>query len=101
MGMVRHFVMCQFREGTSQETIDDLMKKIHGMKGQIPGIIDIESGPHDSPEGMNQGYTHGFLVTFESPEARDAYLPHPKHEAVRQALIPNIESACAFDYEVK
>ncbi len=30
---------------------------------------------------MNQGFTHVYVMTFESSAARDAYLPHPAHKA--------------------
>lgn len=101
MGRVRHMVICRFQAGTPAERIDQLMGMVLGMEGKIPGIVSIEGGPYDSPEGMNQGYSHGFLVTFESPAARDVYLPHPEHEVVRDALLPHIESVVAFDFEVK
>lgn len=101
MGMVRHMVICRFRQATSSSQIDELLSMILGMKNRIPGILGIEAGPYESPEGMHGGYTHGFLVTFESPAARDVYLPHPEHVVVRDALLPHIDSVIAFDFEVK
>jgi len=52
-----------------------------------------------SDEGLNQGYTHGFLMTFESIAARNAYLPHPEHERVKAELLLYIDSVIAFDFE--
>ncbi len=101
MGMVRHMVICRFKPETSSAQADQLLSLILGMKGKIPGILGIEAGPYESPEGMNADYTHGFLVTFESPAARDAYLPHPEHVVVRDALLPHIDSVIAFDFEVR
>jgi hypothetical protein len=101
MGLVRHMVICRFKEGTTTEKANDLLSLILKMKGRIPGIVGIEAGPYESPEGMNAGYTHGFLVTFESPAARDVYLPHPEHVVVRDALLPHIDSVIAFDFEVR
>lgn len=101
MGRVRHMVVCKFKPGTPEATRARLLDLVRGLKETIPGIESIEGGPYESPEGMNQGYTHGFLVTFESPAARDAYLPHPEHVVVRDALLEHIESALAFDFEVR
>ena len=39
---------------------------------RIPGILHFSGGPYASPEGLNQGFTHGFLFTFEGAKARDA-----------------------------
>ncbi len=38
-------------------------------------------------------------MTFESVNARDAYLPHPEHERVQDALLPCIDGVLAFDFE--
>jgi hypothetical protein len=65
----------------------------------IPGITDFAGGPYSSPEGLNQGYTHGFLMTFESVEARDAFVPHPEHEGVKAVFFELLESVIAFDFE--
>ncbi len=62
MGMVRHMVICRFKPETSSARVDQLLSLILGMKGKIPGILGIEAGPYESPEGMNADYTHGFLV---------------------------------------
>jgi hypothetical protein len=39
-------------------------------------------------------------MTFQSAAARDAYLPHPAHEEVKQAILPCIDEVIAFDFEV-
>lgn len=101
MGLVRHMVLCKFKPETSEPKLADLLNLVRGMKGKIPGILSVEAGPYESPEGLNQGYTHGFLVTFDGPAARDAYLPHPHHDVVRNALLEHIEAVVAFDFEVK
>jgi hypothetical protein len=49
---------------------------------------------------MNQGYTHGFLVTFDTAQSRNTYLDHPAHDVVRDNLIAQLEGAIAFDFEV-
>ena len=39
-------------------------------------------------------------MTFDSPESRDAYLPHPVHESVKDIVVPRLESVIVFDFEV-
>lgn len=98
MPRVQHMVILKFKPSVTPEEIDGLFGMVDAMKDLIPGIEYCAGGPYSSPEGFNQGFTHGFLVTFSSPEARDAYLPHPEHAKVRDALLAAIESAVAFDF---
>jgi hypothetical protein len=98
--MVRHIALFQFKAGVTQETIDECFVALQGMKGRIPGIVSFEHGPYESPEGLNDGFTHGFIMTFDSPENRDAYLPHPIHEEVKGLVVPCLERVVVFDYEL-
>lgn len=70
------------------------------MVGQIPGLLKMEHGQYDSPEGMNDGFTHGFVMTFDSPQSRDEYLPHPVHEKAKDVVVPQLERVIVFDFEV-
>lgn len=99
--MTRHFGMFQFKEGVGDAQIDECFSAMKGMIGKIPGFLEIEYGPYDSSEGLNDGYTHGFIMTFESPEAREAYLPHPVHEDVKDLVVPRLERVVVFDFNVK
>lgn len=92
--------MFQFKEGISDAQIDECFATMKGMIGKISGFLEMEYGPYDSTEGLNDGYTHGFIMTFESPEAREAYLPHPVHEAVKDLVIPRLERVVVFDFNV-
>ncbi len=98
--MTRHFGMFQFKEGITDIQIEECFSAMKGMIGKIPGFLEMEYGPYDSTEGLNDGYTHGFIMTFESPEARDAYLPHPIHEDVKDLVIPRLERVIVFDFNV-
>ena len=52
-----------------------------------------------SPEGRQSGHTRAFLVTFDSPADRDAYLPHPARRAfLSHVLKPHLEKATVVDY---
>ena len=70
------------------------------MVGRIPGLEEVVHGPYDSDEGLNDGFTHGFIMTFESPEARDTYLPHPIHEEVKDIVVPNLARVVVFDFNM-
>jgi hypothetical protein len=64
------------------------------------GVEDqLEWGRNSSPEGLNDGFTHCFIVSFAGSEGRDAYLPHPDHLAFcRRWLDPSLEKVCVVDF---
>ncbi len=99
--MTRHYGMFQFKEGITEAEIENCFATMQGMVGQIPGLLGMEHGPYDSTEGLNDGYTHGFIMTFDSPESREAYLPHPIHEEVKELVVPKLERVVVFDFNVQ
>ncbi len=98
--MVRHFGVFKFYEYVQDEEIDECFRRMKTMVGRIAGLIDMEYGEYNSDEGLNQGFTHGFLMTFVSVESRDEYLPHPIHEEVKEYVVPKLERVIVFDFSV-
>jgi hypothetical protein len=96
--MVRHIALFQFKDEITQTKIDECFEALKGMQGRILGIVGFEHGPYQSGEGLNEGFTHGFIMTFDSPASRDAYLPHPIHEEVKDIVVPCLERVIVFDF---
>jgi hypothetical protein len=95
---LRHVVLFAFRDDAPDERIRAVVAAFAALRDAIPGIVDLEWGINDSPEGLAQGFTHCFLVTFEDAAARDVYLPHPAHVAFGTLLQPYLDSALVVDY---
>ena len=68
------------------------------LKNIITQIRGFEMGTNNSPEGLNKGFTHCFVVTFGSEKDRDAYLPHPAHQTFVKSLKPILEEVFVIDY---
>jgi hypothetical protein len=98
--MTRHFGVFQFNADVTAAKIEECFNTMQAMVGQIPGLLSMEHGPYKSDEGLNDGFTHGFIMTFDSPESRDAYLPHPIHERVKELVIPCLARVVVFDFDV-
>lgn len=94
----RHFVSFQFKEGTSDEKKEELVKAFLGLKKEIDVIADLEWGTTDNIEPLNDGFTHSFLVTFKDKAGLATYLPHPAHEAFVAKIKPHLEKVYVFDY---
>ena len=100
MPKVKHYGCFQFKEDVTPAQIDECFATMGDMVGKIPGLLDFNFGPYDSDEGLNEDFSHGFIMTFESPQARDEYLPHPIHEAVKDVVVPRLERVVVFDFNL-
>ena len=100
MSKVKHVALFKFKEGTAPEQVDKVLDSILDLTENLSGIEDYVAGTNNSPEGENEGLTHGFVMTFSDATARDAYLKHPEHERVKTEVMPHIERVLVFDFEV-
>lgn len=104
MPQVKHIAFLRFPPHTPREEIGDCFAALEDLTTQIPGLLDFTGGPYSSPEGLNKGFTHAFVMTFADAESRDAYLTHPAHEAVKlealRLLEGNIDAVVVMDFEV-
>ncbi|MCE2799171.1 MAG: Dabb family protein [Planctomycetaceae bacterium] len=96
--MLRHVVNFKFKETSSAADVQKVVDGFRGLKAKIPEIASFEFGTNNSPEGLNDGFTHCFLVTFKSEKDRDAYLPHPAHKAFVDVLKPHLDKVMVIDY---
>lgn len=101
--MIVHLVLLKIRADQQPKEVARVFQAIAALKGRIPGITSFTWGPYSSPEGLQRGFTHAFSMTFVDAASRDAYLPHPLHEAVKSQVLAvldgGINGVLAFDYE--
>ena len=87
--MVRHIVLIRFDSDLPETEIADIWRQLHALKGQVPGIVDLQAGRSESPEKIERGYLHGFTVDFRDWAALAAYQEHPDHKALGARLVAN------------
>jgi Stress responsive A/B Barrel Domain len=95
---LRHVVMFQFKENTSEADIKKVVDGFRELPKKIKAIADFEWGTNNSPEGLADGLTHCFLVTFSSEKDRDTYLTHPDHQAFVEILKPHLQRPVVLDF---
>lgn len=95
---LRHVVVFKFKESSTPNDIKEVENAFGKLPSEIKEIKDYEWGLNNSPEGLNKGFTHCFLVTFDSEEDREIYLPHPAHKAFIEVLSPHLEDVFVIDY---
>jgi len=85
--MIRHIVLIRFLPSVSEAQIADLFRELHQIRGKVPGLLDITAGKSESPEEMERGYMHGFVVDFSDWTALQAYQDHPEHQVLGAKLV--------------
>lgn len=103
--MIRHCVFIRFRTDVSQAEKEGIWTDIRALKAVIPGYLAAFIGNNVSPEtGMDKGFSEGFVIDFEDPAVRDAYLVHPDHERAGGRIVAAAEGGVAgvlvYDIEV-
>jgi hypothetical protein len=96
---LRHIVLFKFKDGVSADSLRAMEMAFKGLASQIKEVKKLEFGLNNSPENLNQGFTHCFTVTFASEKDREVYLPHPAHKAfVETHLKTTLDKVCVVDY---
>ena len=94
----RHIVLFKFKADAPAAEVEKVEKSFVALKASIPQIAEMEWGTNVSPEGLADGFTHCFFVTFKSKADLEAYLPHPEHQKFGAGLKGLIDKVLVFDY---
>jgi hypothetical protein len=99
---VKHIVVFKYKATATASQIDEVTTAFIALKTKVPGITAFEYGVNNSPENLNKGFTHVYLLTFKDVAARDAYLPHPEHKKFGELLgrLNILEEPFVVDFEV-
>lgn len=102
--MIKHIVFLQFKPEISDEQISSVLKKLGNLNTDIPSMRHFSFGENCSPEHLNKGFNHAFVMDFDTVQGRDVYLNHPEHIRVaEEEIVPilknGLESAITIDYE--
>jgi len=101
--MVKHIILWKLRsdlsEAQKKEAALAIKKGLEGLKGQVPGLVDI----HVQATGQLASSNADIMLdsTLESEEALKGYAVHPAHVAVANGIVrPNTEVRTCLDYEL-
>ncbi len=97
----RHVVFFKFKADAAPEQVKAIEQAFVALSSKIDTVTGFEWGTNVSPEGLNDGFTHCFLVTFKDKAGLEVYLPHPDHQAFVAQLKPLLDKVCVLDYVAK
>jgi hypothetical protein len=95
---LQHAVFFKFKDDAAREDVKKVEDAFAALPSKIDGIKAFEWGTNNSPEGKDDGFTHCFMVTFDSEQGRKDYLPHPDHQAFVQVLLPVLDKVRVLDF---
>jgi hypothetical protein len=96
--LLRHVVLFKFKDASSAADVKKVEDAFRALPTKIKEIAAFEWGTNNSPEKINQGFTHCFFVSFKSEKDREVYLPHPAHKAFIDVLGPHLDKVLVIDY---
>ncbi len=97
----RHIVLFKFKSDAPAAEIEKVEKSFTALKASTGLIQEMEWGTNVSPEGLADGFTHCFFVTFKSKADLETYLPHPEHKKFGAGLKGLIDKVLVIDYVAK
>ena len=100
--MVKHVILWtlkdEFSEAEKAKIISEMKEALEGLKGKIPGLIDIKVNTTKLATSTADVMLDS---TFESEEALKGYSVHPEHVAVADGKVrPFTKSRACLDYLV-
>lgn len=95
---LRHVVLFKFKDSATEADIKEVEDAFLALPSKIEEIKAFEWGINNSPEGLDKGFTHCFILTFDSEEGRAIYLPHPAHKEFGEILSPHLDDVLVVDY---
>jgi hypothetical protein len=97
---LRHVVLFTFKQTSSKASVDSVVKAFNALYGAVPQVKKMEWGLNMSPEHLDQGFTHCFVLTFASEKDLADYQQNPSHKAFQTILKPHMDKVFVVDYFV-
>lgn len=103
--MIRHCVFIHFKPSTSAAEKASIFADIEALKTRVPGFLKVHIGTNVSPEaGMDKGFSDGFIVDFDGPQSRDAYLVDDHHAKAGGRIVGaaegGVDGILVYDIEI-
>jgi hypothetical protein len=73
--MIRHILLVKFKSKSSPKQIQEVLEDFESIPTKIDGISDVEWGENNSPEKLNDGYSHCIQITFENEKGARIIFP--------------------------
>ncbi len=102
--MIRHIVLTRFKPDVPEATIKGIYDGLADLTDRLPGAAHFTGGRSESPEQIERGYMHGFVIDFDDWAALQAYADNDEHKALGGQLVAHaaggIDGILVLDLDV-
>ncbi|KAF4973178.1 hypothetical protein FZEAL_9395 [Fusarium zealandicum] len=103
---ITHTVLFQFKSDANPDDVKAACARFLALKEdcihpttKTAYITSLKGGQDNSPEGMQNGITHGFVAEFNTAEDRDYYVKtDPAHQAFVKSIGGLLDKAIVVDF---
>jgi len=103
--MIRHIVLTKFKPETAEDTIAEIYAGLSALTAKLAGARNFVGGRSASPEQIERGYMHAFVIDFDSWADLKIYAEHPEHRELGSRIVANaaggIEGVLVLDLDVQ
>ena len=102
--MIRHIVLTKFQASTPEDKISEIYTRLSDLTDKLPGAKNFTGGRSKSPEQIERGYMHGFVIDFDDWTALQAYTENLEHKVLGSQIVENaiggIDGILVLDIDV-
>ncbi|KAK3380495.1 stress responsive A/B barrel domain-containing protein [Lasiosphaeria ovina] len=103
---ITHIVLFQFKQEADAAAVETacanflaLKESCLSLNSQQPYIKSMTGGKDNSPEGKQDGLTHGFVMQFATADERNYYLEKdPAHQKFKKEVEPIVQKVTVVDF---
>ncbi|KAL2108757.1 hypothetical protein VUR80DRAFT_3382 [Thermomyces stellatus] len=104
---ITHIVMFKWKDSADEASISEATSHFLSLKKRCthpvyktPYILSLTGGRDNSPEGLQDGLTHAFVVEFRSVWERDYYVrDDPDHRVFKDSIEKIVDKVVVMDFE--
>ncbi len=102
--MIRHIVLTKFKLNTDEAKISEIYARLGELTEKMVGARNFTGGRSESPEQIERGYKHAFVIDFDSWADLKTYAQDPEHKVLGAQIVQNavggIDGILVLDLEI-
>lgn len=99
MAPYRHIVLFRFEADATPTSRADTLTALRALVSELSSLVlTYEEGTNVNDEGLDDGLTHIFFMSFADAAAFQAYKVHPVHVAFVKSLSGVVAKATVLDW---
>lgn len=87
--MIRHIVLTRFKSDVSEQKIAEIYAGLAALTKHLDGAAGFTGGRSQSPEQIERGYMHGFVIDFDNWDALGRYAENEEHKSLGKQIVAN------------